>query len=125
MADEQTQAVPLDSILNTTKKLLDVHIEDDSFDVDILTYINSTFSILSQMGVGPTVPLYIVDASTPWSAFTEGNPELNMARAYVGNKARLLFDRTGTSFSLEAVKELVKEFEWRLNIVGQEADIER
>ena len=43
-----------ESIFTTIKNLLDVPADDDSFDADILTYINSAFYSLRQIGVGDT-----------------------------------------------------------------------
>ena len=42
-----------DSILTTIKKMLGISEEYEHFDIDIITHINSTFSILAQLGVGP------------------------------------------------------------------------
>ena len=41
------------SILLSTKKVLNVSPDDPSFDMDILTFINSAFSTLHDLGVGP------------------------------------------------------------------------
>lgn len=42
-----------DSILTSIKKLLGIGEDDTSFDTDILLHINSTFSVLTQLGIGP------------------------------------------------------------------------
>ncbi len=41
------------SILNSTKKILGIDANYTAFDLDIITHINSVFSGLSQLGVGP------------------------------------------------------------------------
>ena len=39
-----------DSILTSVKKMLGLSEEYDAFDLDIITHINSVFTILTQMG---------------------------------------------------------------------------
>ena len=43
----------MDSILTSIKKLLGIAEEYEHFDPDIVMYINSAFSVLTQLGVGP------------------------------------------------------------------------
>lgn len=109
-------SAPKDSILNTTKQMLNAPVDYDVFDVDILTHINTVFAILCQMGVGPKTPLYITDNTSVWSEFDVGGERLSMARTYMVMKVRLMFDLPPTSFSIEATKELCSELEWRLNV---------
>ena len=42
-----------DSILTSVKKMLGIAEEYEHFDADLLMHINSVFSILHQLGVGP------------------------------------------------------------------------
>ena len=42
-----------DSILTSTKKILGIAEVYEVFDLDIITHINATFSVLDQLGVGP------------------------------------------------------------------------
>lgn len=43
----------MDSILTSIKKLLGITEEYEHFDQDIIMHINSVFSVLTQLGVGP------------------------------------------------------------------------
>lgn len=43
----------MDSILTSVKKMLGIETEYEHFDADILMHINSVFSVLTQLGVGP------------------------------------------------------------------------
>ncbi len=47
------------SILNTTKKILGIDPLYRPFDVDIVTHINSVFSVLTQLGIGPEDGFFI------------------------------------------------------------------
>lgn len=105
-----------DSILNTIKKLLGLSSDYTEFDTDIIIHINSVFSILQQLGVGPENGFSISDASTTWSSYTNNDKQINDVITYVYLKVRLLFDPPANSSILNAQKELVSELEWRLNV---------
>jgi hypothetical protein len=51
------------SILTSTKKILGVSANYTAFDLDIITHINSVFSTLNQLGVGPANGFMIEDSS--------------------------------------------------------------
>lgn len=105
-----------DSILNTIKKLLGLSSDYTEFDTDIIIHINSVFSILQQLGVGPENGFSISDASTTWSSYTNNDKQINDVITYVYLKVRLLFDPPVNSSILNAQKELISELEWRLNV---------
>lgn len=105
-----------DSILNTIKKLLGLSEEYTQFDTDIIVHINSVFSVLHQLGVGPDAGFSISDASAVWSDFIQGNTTINDVKSYVYLKVRQLFDPPTNSSILKAQEEMIKEYEWRLNV---------
>ena len=104
------------SILNSVKKNLGVPEEYLAFDPDILMHVNSVFSFLHQLGVGPATGFQINGPEEVWTAFTEDVILLNPVKTYIYLRVRLLFDPPATSFHLEALKEQIREFEWRINV---------
>lgn len=106
----------MDSILDSTKKILGIDKDDTAFDVDILMHINSVFSTLSQLGIGPVTGFAIEDASTTWDEFLSGDLHLNSVKTYIYLRVRLLFDPPTTSFTIDAMKQQLQELEWRLNV---------
>lgn len=104
-----------DSILNSTKKVLGISADYDAFDIDILMHINSVFSTLNQIGIGPEFGYSIVDATPVWEDYLGGDLRINSVKTYVACKVRLIFDPPTTSFALDALKEIVREHEWRLS----------
>ena len=106
----------MDSILDSTKKILGLDPEYDVFDVDIITHINSVFFTLNQLGVGPAEGFMITDNTTPWTWFSEGPSNLNAVKTYVYLRVRLLFDPPQTSFAISAMEKQIQELEWRLNV---------
>jgi hypothetical protein len=111
-----------DSILTSTKKILGVDETYTVFDQDIMIHINSVFSTLSQLGVGPDYGFEITGATETWGDFLNGDKNLNAVRTYVYLRVRLLFDPPTTGYLVEALKEQIKELEWRLNVQREETE---
>ena len=103
------------SILDSTKKTLGLSPDYDVFDPDIIMHINTVFSFLQQLGVGPTEGFMIEDASTTWDEFIS-DTRLNSIKSYIFLRVKLLFDPPQTSFVLSAMKEQIQELEWRINV---------
>ena len=78
-----------DSILTTIKKMLGISEEYEHFDIDIITHINSTFSILAQLGVGPDKGFSVHDKTEKWSDYMPENATLEMVKTYVQLKVRM------------------------------------
>lgn len=110
------------SILTSTKKILGVASNYTAFDLDIITHINSVFSSLNQLGVGPADGFYIEDDSAVWNDLELPLNQLNIVKSYVFLKVKMLFDPPTTSYLLDAMKQQIQEFEWRLNLF-READV--
>lgn len=104
------------SILDSTKKAIGIGADYDVFDPDIIMHLNTAFSTLAQLGVGPEDGFQIVDDSTTWDEYTMADKERNMVKSYVYLRVRLLFDPPETSYLINAFNEQVKELEWRLNV---------
>lgn len=103
-----------ESILNSTKKILQIDPEYTAFDLDIITHINSAFMTLNQLGVGPEEGFAISDATEKWDSLLGGDLNLNVVKTYVAQRVRLMFDPPTTSYLITAVKEQIQETEWRL-----------
>jgi hypothetical protein len=106
----------MDSILTSIKKLLGIAEEYEHFDPDIVMYINSAFSVLTQLGVGPEDGFRIEDSSTDWSEFLCDNYRLEFVKTYVYLKVKLGFDPPLSSAAIEAINRQISELEWRINV---------
>lgn len=110
----------MDSILTSTKKLSGVAESCPHFNDQIVAYINSVFLVLKQLGVGPSEGFVITDESEIWADFIPDNLVLREAtKSYMAAKVRLQFDPPSSSAHLEALKSVISEFEWRLNIESE------
>lgn len=119
----------MESILLSVKKLLGIPENDSHYDIDLILFINSAFSTLNQLGVGPADGFMIEDDEAIWNDFlddqsaTEKQFEsgtatqlLQCVKQYIVQKVRLGFDPPSTSFHLEAINKQLSELEWRMSV---------
>lgn len=104
------------SILTSTKKTLNLAEDYTVFDEDIIVHINSVFSTLNQLGVGPIEGFMIEDKDSTWDAFLGSDPRLNHVKTYVYLRVRMLFDPPTTGYHTTAMEKQIEELEWRLNV---------
>ena len=110
----------MDSILTSIKKLLGITAEYTQFDTDLIIHINSVFSILTQLGVGPSTGFSIHDEYSVWTDFLPEDPRLEMVKTYVYLKVRLMFDPPDRSAVADAMKRQIDELEFRLNVAADQ-----
>jgi hypothetical protein len=103
------------SILESTKKVLNLSPDHDVFDQDLILHINSVLSTLNQLGIGPEQGFMIEDDTIEWAAFLGSDLRLNNVKTYVYLRVRLLFDPPTSSAAIDAIKSQISELEWRLN----------
>lgn len=108
------------SILNCTKKILGIDPADDTFDLDIVTFINSSLSAIQQLGLGEGV--YIQDETVMWQDIVDDEKLLGLIRTIVYLRVRMLFDPPSTSYTQGAMTNQIEELEWRLNVWREDAD---
>lgn len=105
----------IDSILLSTKKLNGIIPDAKEFDTDIILAINSVLGILTQLGVGEE-NYSIKDENDTWTDFLGDSKDLEMIKTYVGLKVGLLFDPPQSTAISEIKKQMIAEFEWRINV---------
>lgn len=114
----------MESILTSIKKLLGPEAEYEHFDPEIIMHINSVFTILRRMGVGPSTAFRIEDETSVWTDFVTDIEEIELVKSYVYLKVKLLFDPPLNSAHLNSIKEQIQEFEWRLNEIADTSNTE-
>ena len=106
-----------DSILNDVKKLLGIMESYEHFDVDIIIHINTAFSTLTQLGVGPSDGFSITNKTETWADFIgDDYLKFQSVKTYIYLKVKMIFDPPSNSSATEAIKSTISELEWRLNI---------
>ena len=109
----------LNSVLNTTKKLLGLDADDDSFDSDICIGINSAILTLSQLGLEGNEGFIVTDDTQEWSDYLNDNKLLPMVQQYIHLKTKMSFDPPQNSFVSENLKQIITELEWRIRMVSE------
>lgn len=107
------------SILDNIKKMLGIASDNTDFDTDIIIHINSVFSTLRQLGIGPSKGYTISGKDSTWGEFIECS-QVEDIRSYVYLRVRLLFDPPQNSFLVDSFKEQIKELEWRFTVTSDE-----
>lgn len=114
-----------DSILLSIKKVLNLGADNTDFDPDLLIHINSVFSILQQLGIGPETGFYIDDATATWTEYLgDDSAHLNLVKSYMAAKVRILFDPPVSSAVMDSLNRICSEFEWRSNVAAENKEHE-
>lgn len=107
----------MESILTSIKKMLGLAEEYQQFDEELIIHINSVFTTLAQLGVGPSTGFYIEDITSEWTDFVQDMSKIQAVKSYVYYKVRLAFDPASLgSATLAAYERQIQELEWRLNV---------
>lgn len=106
------------SILSTTKRLVGVSEDDESFDLDIMLNINAAISTLYQLGVVKKAYTVTSKEDTYEDLIPDGTDDVvNQIKMYLVYKTKLGFDNSTLSTAIiEVLKEMIREAEYRLHI---------
>lgn len=113
----------MDSILTSIKKMLGIGEEYAHFDADIIFHINSALMTLNQLGVGPDDFFITTDEQT-WEDYLGETKKLEAVKSYIYLRVKMLFDPPANGTLVEAMKQQIAEFEWRLNAQAESKETE-
>lgn len=102
-----------ESILGTIKEMLgygpDANIP---FEKEIITHINTAFSRLTALGLGPKSGFSISDSSSVWGDIIPDNMNLQNVKDFIYYKVKIVFDPPTSTSLLETIKEEIKILEF-------------
>lgn len=105
------------SILTDIKKLFGITEENEDFDLDLMIHINSSLSVLNQLGIGTEQTFHIESKYDSWSDFLGKDLDnLQEVKMYIYYKTKLSFDPTTSATIVNQLNEEVKELEWRMRV---------
>ena len=108
----------MDSILLSIKKLLGIDASYTIFDGDIMLHINTAFTILNQIGMGPE-ECYMRDSEHQyWDEYTD-DINLNMVKSFIFLNVKINFDPPSSTALLDSMNRTINELTWRLELQGQ------
>lgn len=76
--------------------------------------VNSTFYILSQLGLSEADSYSITGPDETWDEFFKGRKDLEIVKTYISMKVKMMFDPPTSSAAMEAYKRQIDEHEWRI-----------
>lgn len=107
------------SILNFVKKSIGIEPEYTPFDAEIIMDINTILGVLNQLGVG-VIGFSIEDNTATWDEFlvpeTLKGITINEVKTYVAKRVQMLFDPPTSGIYMDALKNVVSELEFRINV---------
>ena len=104
-----------ESILTTIKNMLEIDLDDDCFDEELVTYINTCFIMLKQVGV-IDYDFYVTDKTTSWSDLLKDKvSSFQSLKTYIYARVKILFDPPSSS-TLSSYENLIRELEFRLGM---------
>lgn len=104
----------MDSILNSIKKMLGIPEDVEDFNKDLIIFINTVFSMINQMGIGPLKCFKINGDTEKWSDFDE-RLDMEDFKTYVFIKVKMLFDPPANNQLTESYNSVSKELEFRIH----------
>lgn len=96
------------SILDTIKQMLGIDPTDESFDNELIIFINGELSSIQKLGVGPE-GYKIKDKENVWTEFLGTRTDLEEIKTNIYLRVRLLFDPPQNSFAITALKDKISE----------------
>ena len=105
----------IESILDSIKQMLGINSEDTNFDRELIIHINGALMIINQLGVGPSGYIITSNKNT-WDEFLLGRKDLELVKTDVYLRVRLIFDPPQNSFLVNAIKEQIQEYDWRIEL---------
>lgn len=107
-----------DKILSDIKKLLGPGDDYDAFDRDIVMHINSGFSRLCTLGVGPKEPFHIESGEETWGDF-DLDVDLYMIQRFFFLYVKTVFDPPANGTIMQMYKEELDRLEWLMCSVAE------
>lgn len=105
------------SILKSTKKVLHIAPDDTSFDLDVITQINSAFSTLNDLGVGPDAGFVVDTDDELWTDFLDDDKvQLSQVKTFILLTVKLNFDPPQTAHLLNSAEKQLKESTVRISM---------
>lgn len=107
-----------ESILKTIRRMIGPDEDYEHFDPELIVHINSAFSRLCQIGVGPEQPFKIRGTEETWEDFIEDGYQEEI-KQYIYLSVKIIFDPPASSSVLNAYKDQIEKLEWLLTEVSR------
>ena len=92
-----------------------------AFDTEIMIHINSVLAVMHQVSELLPADFRITGPKEKWTDYVGNAAVIEFVKTFVYLRVRMLFDPP-TGAVLDAMKENIRELEWRLSIAGNLGD---
>lgn len=106
-----------ESILQTIKRMIGPSMIANEYDTDLVVHINSVLFDLTQLGVGPRNGFFITGDNETWQDFIGDVSNLEAIKSFIYLKVKMMFDPPTVGGIIDAYQKLIKEYEWRINVM--------
>ena len=103
-----------DSVLSSTKQMLGISPEDTSFDVNVIMSINTTLTILMDLGLNEVEDQVVTSDKMTWDELLGGRTDIEYVKTYVYQKVKMIFDPPTSTAAIDAMQRSISELEWRI-----------
>lgn len=107
-----------ESILQTIKRMIGPSMLSNEFDTDLVVHINSVLFDLNELGVGPSDGFVITGETETWEDLLGADVKyLEAVKTFIYLKVKMIFDPPTVGGVINAYEKLIKEYEWRINVM--------
>lgn len=107
-----------ESILQTIRRMIGPSMLSNEFDTDLVVHINSALFDLCQLGVGPKGGFVVTGDTETWDDFIGASSvNLEAVKTFIYLKVKMIFDPPTVGGVIDAYQKMIKEYEWRLNVM--------
>ena len=103
-----------DSVLLSTKQMLGISPEDESFDVNVIMCINTALTILMDLGLTEVEDQIVTSDKMTWDELLGGRTDIEYVKTYIYQKVKLIFDPPTSTAAIDAMQRSISELEWRI-----------
>ena len=103
-----------DSVLSSIKQMLGISPEDTSFDVNVIMSINTTLTILMDLGLNEVEDQVVTSDKMTWDELLGGRTDIEYVKTYVYQKVKMIFDPPTSTAAIDAMQRSISELEWRI-----------
>lgn len=103
-----------DSVLSSTKQMLGISPEDTSFDVNVITSINTALTILIDLGLAEVEDQIVTSDKMTWDELLGGRTDIEYVKTYIYQKVKMIFDPPTSTAAIDAMQRSISELEWRI-----------
>ena len=105
-----------ENILASVKKINNIEPEDETFDDELIMFINSALMTVMQEWHGMDHAFRVENGTETWQQLLGEDTDYEGVKELVGLRVRLMFDPPSSQAVLQAIKDQIKELEWRMYI---------